>query len=43
MSASTVPIELAPAFDAHTHEVLAAELGLDEAALKALAAAQVTG
>ncbi|MCP5200680.1 MAG: CoA transferase [Gammaproteobacteria bacterium] len=43
MSESSVDIELAPALGAHTREVLAAELGLDDAALDALAAAQVIG
>ena len=43
MSASAVPIELAPALGAHTREVLAAELGLDETQLAALAAAKVIG
>ena len=41
MSASAVPIELAPALGAHTREVLAAELGLDDTQLAALAAAKV--
>jgi crotonobetainyl-CoA:carnitine CoA-transferase CaiB-like acyl-CoA transferase len=43
MSASSVDIELAPALGAHTREVLAAELGLDEAALESLAAARIIG
>ena len=43
MSESSVDIELAPALGAHTREVLAAELGLDDAALDALAAAKVIG
>jgi crotonobetainyl-CoA:carnitine CoA-transferase CaiB-like acyl-CoA transferase len=41
MSASAVPITLAPALGEHTREVLGAELGLDEAALDALAAAHI--
>lgn len=36
MSASTVPIAVAPELGAHTDEVLAAELGLDPSALAAL-------
>ncbi len=43
LSESSVPIELAPALGAHTREVLAAELGLDELALAGLAAARVIG
>ncbi|MGE0486683.1 MAG: CaiB/BaiF CoA transferase family protein [Gammaproteobacteria bacterium] len=43
MSESSVDIELAPALGAHTREVLAAELGLDETALDALTAAKVIG
>ncbi|MBK8958384.1 MAG: CoA transferase [Proteobacteria bacterium] len=41
MSASSVPITLAPTLGEHTREVLGAELGLDEAALDALAAAHI--
>jgi crotonobetainyl-CoA:carnitine CoA-transferase CaiB-like acyl-CoA transferase len=41
MSASAVPIALAPALGAHTREVLAAELGLDDAALDALATGKI--